>query len=270
MNKPFLSLLVKGKIIIRISDTMKKKYFKIPSVIFLLLISVSVSKAQDTIVVRDFETWTGLSIEKKLINDKLKLNLTQEFRADNNSSHLNEFFTEGLASYNFLHNFEIGLGYRFLRVNTDEKGYESKHRFNTDFNYKFNINRFDFSSRLRYQRSNETWFDNSESDFSTNKFRLNLTGIYNIRNWKFDPYFSSELFYLNKSDEFSFIDEYISTYKISGFEKLRITVGTKYKLKKLGRIKMFFRYEQEFKKYSNSYNLSEKYFILGLNFKLKL
>ena len=59
---------------------MRNDFFNKTAFSILLSISLFTLKAQDTITVSDLETWTSLSIEKKLLNKKLSFNLTQEFQ----------------------------------------------------------------------------------------------------------------------------------------------------------------------------------------------
>lgn len=242
---------------------------KLAKTAFSILLSISLFtlKAQDTITVSDLETWTSLSIEKKFLNKKLNLNLTQEFRFDKNSSHLNVFFTEGLIDYKIINNLRLGFGYRFIRDNNDEDGFINKQRFNIDLGYNYKINRLKLSSRLRYQNKSEIRLSNAEDDYPINKYRFRIKGSYNINNWKFDPCLSSEIFYAKEICEDYYIDEII---KRTGFQKIRLTLGTSYKIKKLGSLKLFYRIEQEFKNYSNVYNIPATYHILGLNFKISL
>lgn len=244
---------------------MRNNYFNKTAFSILLSISLFTLKAQDTITVSDLETWTGLSIEKKLLNKKLSLNLTQEFRFDKNSSNLNMFFTEGLIDFKISNNLRLGFGYRFIRGNNEDAGFINKQRFNLDLKYNYKINRLKLSSRLRFQNKSEIRPSNAEDDYPINKYRFRLKGNYNIKNWKFDPYLSSEIFFAKETCADYYIDEII---KKPGFQKVRFTIGTRYKTKKFVRLNMFYRIEQKFKNYANVYHIPATYHILGLNFKI--
>lgn len=239
--------------------------------VFFLCITILTSNlinAQDTILVSDFETWASVELEKKLLNKKLELNLSEEFRFNNNSTEIKEFFTEIGLGYELYKNLKVGIGYRYTKQNKDEVAFVTKHRFFADFKYSFDVKRWDFNSRIRFQTGNDTWFDNSVSDYSTNKFRLKLTGTYNIKNWKLDPYFSPELFYVSEKGNIPYLsDEYSDLIRQNGFEKLRLTTGTSFKFKDAGSMKFFFSYERQFGQFANDYQIPGQYYILGLSYK---
>ena len=83
--------------------------------------------------------------------------------------------------------------------------------------------RFSIAYRLRYQNKSATNQDANE----TMRFKVGLD--YNIRKWKLDPNLSVEVF--NKLG---------ATYN-----KYRVTLATDYKIKKVGEIKVFYRYIEE-------------------------
>ena len=86
---------------------MNKKSF---SLFIIVVLFANGTYAQDTLLVRDLETWAGIELEKKLLNKKLEINLCEEFRFSNNSSELKEFFTEAGFTYEFYKNFKFGSG----------------------------------------------------------------------------------------------------------------------------------------------------------------
>lgn len=240
---------------------MKKKNVLKTILTTTLLLFFLCSEAQDTIVVRDIETWAGLSLEKKFFNKKLALNLNQEFRFDDNSSNLGIYFTEAGIEYDFLKYLKAGVGYRFIRDKNKEGIFKNKQRFNFDLGYSYKFQRLNFYGRIRYQRKNEF----NSTDAAISKFRVRLKLKYNIRNWKLDPYFSSEIFPGNNSDIY-----FSEIPGKPGLQKMRFTLGTSYKVKNIGSLKMFCRLERETGIFSNVYNIPVNVYIIGLNFNFSL
>lgn len=224
------------------------------------------SFAQNTTVVQDFELWTGVQLQKSLLENKLSLGLTQEFRFDDNSTSINNYFTEFEAGYELFKDFRLDAGYRFIR-NNKNSGYSNKGRFFMDANYKTKLDRLKIGYRLRYQ--NHTFIGDPDSD-ATNKYRLRLKFDYNIKNWKFDPYFSAEGFYAQTTNRINYIPTITEVEKVAGFQKLRLTVGTQYKFNKTISLGGFYRYEREFGSYPLNYNTPRNFFIAGLNLKFDL
>jgi hypothetical protein len=220
--------------------------------------------AQDSTVVRDFELWTGVSAKKSFLDNKLKLGLNQEFRFNDNSTRINNYFTELEASYKFYGNFEAGGGFRYIRNNTNS-GYKNENRFFVDLGYGHKFNQLKIDYRLRYQNQRE--FSSSKDDLlnPTSKFRLKIKLDYNIKNWKLDPYLAIESFYTTTLNAVSYVEPIIESSRVNGFEKIRFTLGTNYKINNLMSLGGFYRIEKEFKSFPLVYNTPATYFIAGLN-----
>jgi Protein of unknown function (DUF2490) len=234
-----------------------------------LILSPLISFAQDSTVVSDFEMWAGVSVKKSFLEKKLDLALTQEFRFDDNSTHLNQFFTELKAEYEFIDGLSFGLGYRFIR-NNKNSGYTNEQRIIADLSYKHKLDRLSLSYRFRFQNHDEIGLSHSDGDDITKKYRLRVKAEYNISNWKLDPYLSIEGFFAQEKMGINYVETITETRKVSGFEKIRFTFGTKYKINKLISIGAFYRIEQEIKSYPNVYNTPATYYIGGLNLSFKL
>ena len=236
----------------------------------IIFISIGSLQAQDSTVVRDFEMWTGVTVEKSFLEKKLALGLTQEFRFDDNSTHLDQYFTELEVKYKWENGISAGGAYRFIR-NNQNSGYANENRFNLDFGYKYNFDRLELSGRLRYQNKNEIGVTRDEGDYPVSKYRLKLKAEYNIKKWKLDPYFSAEVFYAQTTNRINYIESILEPEeKVAGFEKLRFTLGTSYKINDLMTVGGFYRIERELKTYPLFYNTPATYFIGGLNLTFKL
>ena len=205
------------------------------TLILLVVNNKSFSQEGTYVTTSDFETWTRAGINLKF-NKNLQLGLEEQLRLKSNSSEIDAYFTQIHAKYKTKFDLEIGGGLRYIRENDTEgkiQGYETHFRYNLDLAYSHKIDRFKLKYRIRYQNRNELGVDELAGDYAISKWRLKASVSYNIRKWKFDPTFSAEIF--RRSQETT----------TSEFERLRMTLGTKYDLKKFGEIKGFYRIEKE-------------------------
>lgn len=195
----------------------------------------SFSQQGTYIEVRDLETWSSAGLRLKL-NKTWEFTLSEQYRLKTNSSVTDSYFTELEANYTGLDNWEIGGGFRFIRENDNVgkiQGYENHTRFNIDLAYKHKIDRLKLNYRVRYQNKNELGITTEQGDFANQNLRLRVGAGYNIKNWKFDPEISTEIFrHFEKEQE-------------SQFNRIRVTVGTDYDFKKIGSISLFYRMERE-------------------------
>lgn len=238
----------------------------------ILLLSISLlgtGYAQDSVLVRDFESWNGISLKKSFLDKKLDLQLTQEFRLNSNSSRLNNYFTELGVEYEIIKGLEAGIGYRFIRNNT-KNGYVNEQRLNADLSHKHKIDRLEIGYRFRYQNRSEIGIKKEDGDDPISKYRLRLKAGYNIKNWKLDPYISSEIFYATETSRVNYVPSITEVENISGFQKLRFTLGTSYKINDLLELNGFYRIERDFKTYPTVYYTPGTYHIAGINLEIKL
>ncbi len=91
----------------------------------------------------------------------------------------------------------------------------------------------DLGFRLRYQNKNELGISSLAGDYPSQKIRLKSSLKYNIRNWKFDPKLSAEIFH------------HFQTGEENKFNKYRITIGTDFKIWRLGELGIYYRLERE-------------------------
>lgn len=241
----------------------------IPGIIIIMMLPLSAA-GQDTRRIGDLESWTELGLEKRMMDKALKINLSLEMRLDENSSHLNNYFTNLSTDYKIRENVIIGLGYRYIRDNKDEDGYQNMHRLNLDLQYKNEIDRLELRYRLRLQRRKDMPFGNMNLADLTNKVRLKTKASYNFRNWKLDPAFSAELFYTSETFYVNYLESINELKEFSGFEKVRLTLETSYSFKKFGELRVFYRIEREFKSYPGVFATPGTFHIIGSGFTIKL
>jgi hypothetical protein len=183
--------------------------------------------------VRDFETWNSITLNYK-VSKKVKLGLEQQIRLNDNSSIWNQNFTELSGRLKLNKSFDMGLEYRYLKRNDKEGNVQGIKKYNRfAFYTKFNkeLKRFKLSTRLQYQTRSQF---GDLAPINTNpvqKLRWKIGADYNIRKWKLDPSFSAEIFQ--------------PLFTESDLEKYRLTLATKYDLKKWGSLKAFYRFEKE-------------------------
>lgn len=243
-------------------------YFRIMTVTLLTL--PFFSKAQDSTTVRDFELWTGVTVKKSFLDNKLDLALTEEFRFHDNAGSINNYFTEFETSYKFYKGFDISAGLRYIK-NNRKAGYETLGRFYTDLTYKHKIDRLSLSYRFRYQRQGQIGDSKVADEFPYSKYRLRFKAEYNIKKWKLDPYFTTEVFYTTTQNQINYISTITEPVnRVNGFEKVRFTIGTDYKINKFMEAGAFYRIEQEMSGFPLFYNTPATYYIAGLHLTFKL
>lgn len=235
----------------------------------LFIVSVFSSFGQDSTVVQDYETWSGLTLRKSFLEKKLNLALTQEFRFDDNSTHLDQYFTELGIEYKLRKGLSLGFGYRFIR-NNKNSGYHNEQRIFADLEYAHKLDRFRLSYRFRFQNHDELGVSKDEGDDITQKYRLRIKVGYNIRNFKLTPYVSAEGFLANENRGLNYIETITKRVKYTGLEKLRYTVGLDYPIRKFFEIGAYYRIEQGLKSYPASCNTPTLFYIGGLNLTFKL
>ena len=254
---------------------MTKKNYLILAILFFSIQSLTAQKNSD------LESWSSIGIQKELFNKSLTLSLSEELRLNNNSTALDFYFTELGLDYQFLSYWNIALGYRIIRENESDQPNSKHSRWQTDLSFKHKINRFKLSYRLRYQQK----YSSSENYNPITKIRFRVKTAYNIKNWKWDPYITTELFHVKETIA---LENYVPSIdqndiSINGFQKIRFTLGTSKKFKNIGKLNLFYRFENEFDSYPytianmNDWTSSthdhigtKNWHIIGLNFNFNL
>jgi hypothetical protein len=225
-----------------IHELIKIRCWALALLIFILLVfGDKPAKAQDS----DFRTWTKIRISTKII-PKLKFDLTQEFRLENNSSQFDEIFTNLNLAYSPFKFMEIAGSYRYIQHRKKSGDWIAQNRFHFDLNLIAEIKRFSPEYRFRIVRY-PNFANDTKTGVTVLRHRLKL--IYDIKNCKVDLYASAELFHAlidNEDDEIG---------------QLRYTLGANYRFHKNHRIGLAFKYEQEYnvKKPETNYILAVDY-----------
>jgi hypothetical protein len=235
------------------------------TVVLFTILYCSDANSQETTLSRDLECWAAIGIQKKLIDKKLTLGLHEQLRFDHDMNRLNQFFTNIEANYEVYKNLGVGVGYRFIKSGDIEDGFLSEHRVNADISYRKKIDRLKVEGRIRYQsRSNAQY-----KEYPVQKYRFRLKFNYNIKNWKYDPFFAAEMFHAKESYVVNYIDEITELKSTSDFEKIRLRLGTNIKTGGFGGIKLFYLFEHQFATYSTNYYVPVNWNIIGINYTFK-
>ena len=181
----------------------------------------------------DFLVWNSIGLTYKL-NKKIKLSLEGHLRMKEDAKTIDEHFTQFEAQYELLEDFDIVVGGRYIFENDNQgkkQGYENHLRYHIDLKYKVAVNQLDIRLRARYQNKNELGISELDGDLPTQNIRFKTSFDYDITNWPIDPEFSAEVFQRAQKGE--------------GFRysKIRLTLGTSYKIEKIGKFGVFYRYE---------------------------
>lgn len=214
---------------------MKTKTIIVTLIFSVLGISNAFTQNGEYITVRDFNTWSSIGLEYKF-SPNWDIALEEQMRLKNNSSEVDQYFTELSINHDFGEHIFGGIGFRYIRENDNEgkiQGYENHIRFDFNLGYQHKINDFELKYRLRFQTKNELGISSEEGDYANNHLRFKTSVGYNIHNWKLDPVLSAEIFRHYEKGE------------INGFDKFRFSLGTSYKIKKIGKIGVSYLIEKE-------------------------
>lgn len=187
--------------------------------------------AQEEVVVKDLETWTSLNLNYK-INKKWSTAIQGQLRLDNNSSEVRQYFGQVDLEYGLSKHLDLVGALRYIVRNDhtgNVQGYENLFRYHFDAVYKHKLDRFSLKYRVRYQNRNEIDVEDSSKKY----IRFKAGGVYNVRKWKLDPELSAEVFRSVGSESENQLDSY------------RITLGTRFKVHKSAKVKLFYRYDKQ-------------------------
>ncbi len=193
------------------------KYFLIS--LFGVLLIFSPAKGQ----ISDNHLWTGATFKFR-VNKKLRLDIEEQVRFNNDISRLNTLFTEGSILYDLTKSIRVKGNFRYYY----DPGSHNSYRYSGDFSYDWSKKGFpiDLGYRFRFQRLIEEHTRESES-YIRNKFSAD----YNLSK-VVDPFIAYESYFrLNYINQFT-VNRYI--------------VGLEWRLFENVDLETFFMYEDEF------------------------
>lgn len=215
--------------------------------VILLLLGNRVAAQSHAYVVRDLESWSSLQLKFK-VSKKLSFGLEESVRLDHNSTQFNQLFTNVHGAYKFNKAFQFKTGLRILNQSNDENQNTDHLRYFMSGSLKHNATNFKFRHRLMFTNKNELGLTRSEGDEHVKNLRF-LTGLeYNIKNWKLDPLFTTEVFRRYKDGD-------------SEWNKVRFKLSTDLKIKSSGKLEGFYAIEKEFGR-----SITPTNYILGISY----
>lgn len=224
-----------------------KKYIIISlSLILFLLGNTTIAQ------INDFEVWTTVAIKKEL-SDRIDISFSEEARFNENASRADKIFSDIGVSYKLNYKFAIGAYYRFINAREINSTYSKEHRYYFDLSYTERLDRLKISNRLRFQSKYSNMFSSEWGLVPSNYLRDKISAEYDLKNTKFNPATSVELYYRLNGKQNNI------------FNRVQYTVGTEYELSKKSTIEVYFRLQKEF----NEKNPVTSY-ILGLTYSYKL
>ncbi len=195
-------------------------------------------------IVSDAKLWTAFEVSKKV--ERFEFFIGEEFRMDENFSHIDKIFTEVGVGYEIIDGLSAGFAYRYSRDNDySERSYDIRHRFDLGVSYKNKFQNIKWSVRNKIQTKPSNKNENNPT-YNRTKFTIK----YDLDK-DFEPYTYYEFYY-------QFNDQHI-------INRTRISFGVKYDINKNHSIKSFYIYENRF----NSDNLEHNH-IWGVSYSMEL
>ena len=133
----------------------------------------------------DFSTWHKVAVKGELTK-KLSLSVEQQLRLQENSSAIDETFTEIGLGYDLPKGFAISGAYRLGWSPDDDGFYNNRHRYNIDLKYDRKIWKLQAKVRARFQHrpSNHLLNDRLEPNDSPAFARIKLSVNYRkLKKW---------------------------------------------------------------------------------------
>ncbi|MBL4586496.1 MAG: DUF2490 domain-containing protein [Flavobacteriales bacterium] len=114
--------------------------------IFLLFAGGFSAKGQEW----DFLSWHKVQIGGELVKN-FSLSVEQQLRLENNSSSVDETFTQIGLGYKLTKGLQLEAAYRFSWSQTTDGTFRNRHRYNIDLNYGKKFGEFKAKLRARFQ-----------------------------------------------------------------------------------------------------------------------
>ncbi|MCS2892630.1 DUF2490 domain-containing protein [Parabacteroides faecis] len=189
------------------------------------LLTIHTLSAQD-----DLGSSLSAEITKRIIPG-LNLSLEEDFRLRDNLSEVDRFSTTLELSYKPWKFLKLGGAYNLINYNHETKGWEVRHRYYFFATGSYRINRFTVSLRERFQSTYRVGVKETSKRANPKLYlRSRLEVEYDIRNCKFEPFASVELY------------NTLNDPQGNKMNKLKYTAGSKYKLNKRNSLQLYYRY----------------------------
>lgn len=157
----------------------------IAGIIALMMVMIPSLHAQTA----EYGVWLGVEGEKK-ITKRIDADFNLQARTFDNGTSMAQWLAETGLTYEACKYVDLALMYRFIADYKDNDGVEYKHRWYGDVKGKIDINRFELSSRIRYQQQ----YNITKSSGVETTIRNKWTLEYNINKCPVSPFVSAEAF----------------------------------------------------------------------------
>ena len=182
----------------------------------------------------DFQTWSSIEIEKKIIKS-VSISIEEEVRIAQNSTSFNTSNTSISGLYSFNKFIKAGIGYRYSYSYDIEDGYSVSHRLMVDGVLKYKLGDFAFSFRERFQDDWQTEKTSPTATYPDLYLRHKLQIKYNVPKISLFPYLEAELFQSLNNPIQNKVDKY------------RWTAGLEYDFKNDLSVSLFYRIQDSHK-----------------------
>ena len=201
-------------------------------IIIITLISLENIQAQSNL----FESWNSVKLDYK-ISKKFQINYEIQLRLKSQRELYDQLFNELDFKYLFSNNLYAGFVFRITEKNDDFGYYTDSKNFTRNqfyLGYKIEKWRYELEFQAKYQIKDKVSSNRAFKVYIPKKyFRYKLSLSKDFKNWKLDPKVNFEFFLRDKS--------YANIY-----DKLRISIGTKYKFNKKNSINVGYFYDNDF------------------------
>lgn len=165
----------------------------------------------------DNQLWSGVEIDIP-ITKKIEFDITQQIRLNKNIQDINWHLTDLGLSYSFNKDFKVNFTYRYKFINDD---FQNVFYLNCMYDEKIWKIRYKVRSRYQLKTGYKAKNDLLEKELNEEYWRNRFTLGYDTDSW-FEPYISTEIFYLFNNqkycDRFSTI-RYYAGMDFDTFEK---------------------------------------------------
>lgn len=207
-------------------------YFKFYLFFCLLLLGIS-SLAQEEKTVRDFNLWTEVKLEKKIIND-LHLSLSQHVRLFKDLAKVDDYITEFGLEYKINKNFKLGTAGRYTKNRHYNDIVENDYRYDFYLGYDGELNKnTKLYYRFKYQKE---FYGSGVFDPHLHYYETTFRNRIKI-GWELNDfhrfYSSAEIFRLSKKSREPFFDKYrifIGDDISTGFGEFDLAAGIDHQL----------------------------------------
>ncbi|MCF8381547.1 MAG: DUF2490 domain-containing protein [Bacteroidales bacterium] len=193
--------------------------YKVKITTFFLVLAVTIFSSRSLYAQQeDFNLWTGIEIEKEVVNN-LNIGLELNNRLQNNLSQRDETFVDLGLKYD-IKDLSLFVNYRLSNTFDKDTKYGFYNRFTAGAGYKFKLARFTTDLRLKYQQQYDEWQSSENGLIPENYLRSRIKLKYNIMGLPLEPYTSFETFQGLNNTNMWFL------------EKQRLSFGMKYDINK--------------------------------------